>query len=474
MKNKISSKQFTRNVGISILVQIFSLIVSFILNLVVPKYIDELQYAHWQTYLLYATYVGILHFGLLDGIVLRYSQYDYDELDKSRVRSQFQLLLLLNSLSTLVMIMVSIICFRAETKTVFSLVAIGIITKNVYTYTSYTFQITNRISKYALLVISMRLFYGAFTVILLLFKVNNFYWYCIADLASDLFGVVVGYFYNKGLYFGKSLPIKDAIQEFCLNISSGAMLMLANWSANLLIGGAKMFVQWHWDKLVFGRVSFSFSVSNIFLTFVTAISVVLFPSLKRLEQDKLPRIYQKIRNSITPVLFLALLFYFPGCWVLNKWIPKYNESLAFLGILLPIIIYTSKVSLLTNNYLKAYRKERDMFIINLSSLLGALFAYGITSYIMNSLFALLTATVIVLMARSIISEIVVTKIIGVNLIKDFVLEGVMTVLFILSARYFDLLTGFFMYGFIYLCYLFINRRKIKETLKFFAKRRLKS
>ena len=30
-------------------------------------------------------YVGVLHFGLLDGIVLRYSQYDYDELDKPRI-----------------------------------------------------------------------------------------------------------------------------------------------------------------------------------------------------------------------------------------------------------------------------------------------------------------------------------------------------------------------------------------------------
>ena len=36
--------------------------------------------------------------------------------------------------------------------------------------------------------------------------------------------------------------------------------MLANWSAMLIVGGAKMIIQWHWDELVFGKVSFAFSV----------------------------------------------------------------------------------------------------------------------------------------------------------------------------------------------------------------------
>ena len=72
--------------------QIVSLLVSAILNLIVPKYVSVVQYSYWQTYLLYISYVGILHFGLLDGLVLRYSQYDYDELNKPLFRSQFQAL----------------------------------------------------------------------------------------------------------------------------------------------------------------------------------------------------------------------------------------------------------------------------------------------------------------------------------------------------------------------------------------------
>ena len=92
MSKPITTKKFATNVIISLTVQIVSLAVGFVLNLVVPKFIDEYQYSYWQTYLLYVGYVGVLHFGLLDGLVLRYSQYDYEEIDKEAVRSQFKVL----------------------------------------------------------------------------------------------------------------------------------------------------------------------------------------------------------------------------------------------------------------------------------------------------------------------------------------------------------------------------------------------
>lgn len=114
----------------------------------------------------------------------------------------------------------------------------------------------------------------------------------IADLFGDAVGIVIGIIFNGGLFFGKSLPIKEAFEECKINVSSGIILMLANWSAMLMIGGAKMIIQWRWDELLFGKVSFAFSVSNVFLVFVTAISVVLFPSLQRIEQDKLPQMYK--------------------------------------------------------------------------------------------------------------------------------------------------------------------------------------
>lgn len=45
MAKQITTKKFTTNVILSIVAQIISLAVSFVLTLVVPKFIDDFQYA---------------------------------------------------------------------------------------------------------------------------------------------------------------------------------------------------------------------------------------------------------------------------------------------------------------------------------------------------------------------------------------------------------------------------------------------
>lgn len=460
MSEKITGKRVAKNLIFSVTAQVVSLVASFILSFVVPKLIDEYQYSYWQTYMLYVGYVGVLHFGLLDGIVLRYSQYDYDELDKPRIRSQFQLLLAFTSVMTFAGCLVSAFLNDNVTREIVILVAVGIITKNIFGYTSYTFQITNRITKYAVLVIAQRAAYALFVAVLLVCRVNDFYWYCIADLFGDVFGIALGAIFNRGMYFGRALPVAECFKEAWLNVSAGIMLMVANFSSMLIVGGAKMMIQWRWDELVFGQVSFSFSVSNLFLTFVTAISVVLFPSLKRMNEEELPNVYTKIRNGISPLLFFAMICYFPGCWILNIWLPNYADSLVYLGILLPLIIFSSKVGLLTNNYLKAYRKERLMLVINAAAVAIGMVVFAIGAYVLNDLEFVLYALVAVIMLRSVASEIAVTRIIKKNITKDFLIELAMTVAFIVAVRFLTLWWACLAYACALVVYSVIYRKSI--------------
>lgn len=460
MTKAITTKKFALNVIMSILAQIISMAVSFILTLIVPKFIDGYQYAYWQMYVLYVGYVGVLHFGLLDGLVLRYSKYDYEELDKKRILSQLQILLTFISTVSAIAVIVALTAIGGASEIIIILVAAGVITKNMVTYGSYMFQITNRISKYVIMIISQRLAYGLFVVVLLALRVNDFYWYAIADLFGDMVGIVIGIIFNGGLFFGKSLPIKEAFKECKINISSGIILMMANWSAMLMIGGAKMIIQWRWDELLFGKVSFAFSVSNVFLVFVTAISVVLFPSLQRIDSEKLPSMYKGIRGILSPLLFFVMIFYFVGCWILNIWIPQYSASLQYLGILLPIIIFSSKVSLLTNNYLKVYRKEKLMLLANAVSIAVGAVLFVLCAYVFNNLYALLGCVVFVIMFNSVLSEIFVMKIIRVKIVKEFIVEGAMTVGFILCASLLSLWIGCAVYAGLFIVYAAINYKSV--------------
>lgn len=436
-EKEIGSKQIKKNVLLSMSVQLVSFFVSLVLNLILPKFISENEYSYWQTFLLYVSYVPLLHFGFLDGLMLQYSQYDYESLNRSLVSSQFKIFFVFEILFAVVAICFGVNIADETSRWILVFIGFAIVLTNVFTYTSYLFQLTNRINKYAVLILIQRLFLGLGVVVLLVSGGKYFFEICIVYLLADVIAILWGVANNSGLYLGKSAPINVGFRELVSNVSAGSMLLIANLSSMLLVGGAKMFVQWRYDTLTFGKVAFSFNVSNLFLTFVTAASVALFPSLKRIKQENLPNVYMKIRGGVTPWLFVALLTYFPGCFILEAWLPNYASSLLYLGVLLPIIVFASRVSLLTNNYLKAFRKEKTMLRINVFSVCAAFAMFYISAYVLNSILIVLLSLVFVVMARSIVSEIVVMRLINKKKYGSFAIEVLLTVAFILAAMKFN-------------------------------------
>lgn len=418
---EVETNGMKKNIVQTVSVQLVSFLVSVLLNLFLPKYIDEYEYSYWQTFLLYASYVPLLHFGFLDGLMLRYSQYDYGSLNKPLVRSQFKIFIL----SEIVLALIGFAFAQTVsglTKIILSFVSLNVVVLNLYTYTSYLFQLTNRISNYAIQVLILRMTLGVGIVLVVFLGSSRFYQICVVYFIAHLIAIIWGWLNNQGLFLGPSLSVRESFSEMKENVTAGATLLFANLSAMLLVGGAKLFVQWNCDALVFGQVAFSFNVLNLFLTFVTAASIAIFPSLKRIKKDDLPNFYIKTRNSITPFLFLALLLYFPGYYILNLWLPNYSTSLVYLGIVMPILLFSARVSLLTNNYLKAYRKEKKMLVINAFSVLLAFGLFALAILYFESICLLLLCLVVVIVLHSIVSEITVMKMIHRKKYGTFILE----------------------------------------------------
>lgn len=461
----ISEKKVAKNMLLSIGVQVFSLLVGFILNLIVPKYISELDYSNWQTFLLYSQYLSMLHFGFLDGFILRYSQYDYNELDKKSVRTQYYIIMLIDFVLSIILVAVAFTVFSGTIRVMCILLSLSICIEITFNFVSFAFQTTNRIKEYAKYVFVFRGIYCVFTIVCLVFGLGEYYWFCIVYLLSVV--SVIVYFclrYNSELFIGRLSSKNEAFSELKTTLFAGIWLMISAYAANFLVDSGKMIIQWKWDQLVFGKISLAFSLTSFVLQFVTAISVVLFPSMKRMDTEKLPDMYMTIRNTISPILFFALVFYFPGSVILRMWLPKYNESIIYLGILMPIIIYTSKVSLLTNNYLKAYRKERQLFIINVASVICAILTFLFIAYVIKDIKTILVAIVFFIMLRSIVSEIVVTKLIGKKLTVDFIVEILITAIFIVCVWVLSLWTAFAVYFTVFILYCIWKRKEIGSIL----------
>ena len=443
-----------------ILSQGISVIVSIIMGFIIPKYVDEYQYAYWQTFTLYLGYVPLLSLGMLDGFTLRYSKYDYNELDRLKTRTFFRILMLWMTICCGGVCVISAIFAIGEYKYVFILVGIAGVVRYFWSYNYILFQTTDRMNLYARYTIVQRSVYCVVIIILIVCRVNYFVWFCMAEVIGEFVAAILSVPHNRGLFLGKGVPFKEYRQEIKLNIFGGFFLLVANLASNFLVGGARMVIQWRWDALMFGKLSFSFSLTNIFLSFVSAISVVLFPSLKRMSGNELPNLYGKIRGSISPILFVAMIAYFPLCAILEVWLPQYAVSIQYLGILLPLIIFSSKVSLLTNNYLKAYRKEKAMLLVNLITVAVGMALFCVSAYIFNNVELLLYCVVLSMMLRSIISECIVMKIIGKTYIKDFILELLMTIAFMLIVQFLSRWIGCAVYVAVVVVYLILNYKNI--------------
>lgn len=460
----ILNSRLKKNIGYSVFAQVISLLVAFIVNLFLPKFIDTIQYGLWQTFVLYSSYVGILHFGILDGLMLRYAEYDYDTIDKRKLSSQFQVLLLVISFLGLSAYIISFWLNNEVSKIILILVASSIISKNVFTYVSYTFQLTNRIHLYTRLIIFHRLIYLIFIVSILYIGLRDFYYFCLAEIFAEILSTLVCSFWNKGLYFSKVLSTNIILNELKENFLAGSPLLIANWASMLLLGSARMIIEWRWDITVFALFSFAVSVTNLFLTLITSISIVLYPSMRRMERNVLPKIYVNVRNQLSLILFWSMLFYYPISSILIKFLPKYSISLKYLGLLLPIIVYSSKITLLTNNYLKTYRKEKKILKINILSLVFGIFGFLIGAYFFNNIISVIIAILISVIFKTLISELEVKKLFPNNLdIKPYGVEIFLTIIFILTTQLTGIISGFIIYLLfmvLYTTYLMHNSKKL--------------
>lgn len=132
---------------------------------------------------------------------------------------------------------------------------------------------------------------------------------------------------------------------------------------------------------------------------------------------------------------------------------------------MPIIIFLTKVNLLTDNYLKAYRKEKELLLINIISVALAFALYAFGAYCLNSLDFVLFATVGVTIMKSIISEWLIMKLLNIDLWNDIFIEIFISIIFIISVRYLNLMQAFIVYAICLGIYVWMNRNGIGKIIK---------
>lgn len=455
-----------RNLSYTITSNIFSLIVSSLVILIVPKLIGLEEYGHWQLYMFYAAYVGFMHFGWNDGIYLRYGGEKYGNLEKKVFFSQFYMLCIFQLImGTLIIFLAYIMTVDANKLFIIQMTAVCMVIMNVRSMLLYVLQSTNRIKEYAQITLLDRLIYIILISIILLVGIRDYKIIIIIDILTKCITLLYSMFKCKEIVFRNLSIFYFDFKEVKENITIGIKLMLANISSMMIVGSVRFGIERSWSVAVFGKVSLVLSITNLMMIFINAVGTVMFPLLRRSNKSNYPRIYSVIKDFLIMISLGLLALYYPLRVIIGVWLPNYSVSLEYMALIFPLFVFEGKMSVLINTFYQALRKEKQILGINIISLLLSILITIVTTVLLKDLIFAILSIVILLAIRSILAELFLSQIIGVSILKDTIIELIVISAFVLTSWFVESWYSIILYMIVYLSYTFFKRKDFANSIK---------
>ncbi len=446
--------------------QVVSLAASLVITFIASALIGVKQFAYWQLFLTYVTYVNISRLGLNDGLYLRLGGKKYEELDYGLLSHERQVFIGFQVVVA-VSILTSILMFDLDGDRRFVLIAccICIIIVNANGFLIYILQAVNLTRIYSVSVVLQNLTWFVAIAIIAFLKIYSYKVIIVMYIFGHLCASVYLIYHAKEIVKHRYVKLEDVLCDIKENIRCGIKLMIATYAGNLIIASARMIVDASWGVEVFGYFSFSLTLANVFLTFINQVSIIVFPALRRVRPEQQKSVYYMLRNTLSFILPFVMLGYLPITIFVQLYLPQYSQSLVFLPIFLPICTFDGKMQMMCSSFFKSMRKESTLLRINLMTMGFSIVMALIGSFLVKNIYFVALGILLVVALRSIVSEIILAKNMGVSIRWELFQEITVVTLFVVGSMIFPATVVFFLYLIIYSAYLFVNKDRVKVLLE---------
>lgn len=462
----VKVRQFLKNILGAVGANVVRLLISVIMTLLLPKLMGQEQYSYWQLYLFYGTYLAYSSLGWCEGVTLKYGGAHYEELDKPLLIGQVWMLFGYELLFFGGLWLVTSVLKIQQIKHVLLLLACASAVFDIVRYMVQSILHTvNRIPEYVRIVLLERLFYVGAAAIALLLGFDSALALILCEIIARFFSMLYSFWVIRDMVFTRPAPGKALVSEARSEISIGCKLLWALLASQLVIGIIRFAIEQKWGVLQFGQISLTISLSNMIVSCVSAIGVVIFPMIKRMREDQMERIYTPTRTLLSVGIWGVLLFFGPFKWILSRWLPQYAGALEYLALLFPLCLYESRTAMLTTTYLKAYREEKNILKANAASVALSVLAAAVTVFLAENLTLAVLSISLLCMAKAYMTEFYVCRHLRFPLWRELLIESALMALFMASGWYGSFLTAMGLYALGYVLYLLLERRLIAEGVQ---------
>lgn len=375
----------SRNVLKMVLASGGNALAGIVLSFWIPKLLSISDFGFWRVFILYTGLVGMLHLGLVDGALLRWSvpgqKPGRSLLQRAAtVLAGGQLLLLLVG-AGLCMLPIAHVAHRGF---ILMCLLIYALLFNLVALLQVFFQARGNFSFVAIgvsaapllfMLLLPALVHGGLT----LHKV-------VAGFLCAWAVILIG-----GLALASRVkPSGDEIGEGIgpsAYIAAGWPILLANLGYGVMQSADRMTVNLTQPIERFAVYSLSQSIIYVPITLIAAISRVAFSHFAKAETKSRPRLYGKVGSLLAAVWVLLLPYFFAVEWVIRRFLPKYEGSLVPGSILLLSVLFLSLIQI---TQLPAYSLSGQQRRFFASAVIAAAVAFA-TAWIGSMVFGTLEA-----------------------------------------------------------------------------------
>lgn len=437
-----------------------AMISGIIIGFVIPAVLSVQSYSNLKTYIFYVSYIGILHFGFIDGMYIKYGGKSIDEINKGEFKLEHRIFIIMQLIATIIFIALA---FILKDFIVF-LMAVSIIPINTFSFYQLFYQAVGEFKKYANVSYTYTIIYLGINILLaLVFKSGNYILYCFAPIIADIVALV----YLEINYFKLFHNVKTSYNKNVWNnIRVGFFILLGNLSVTLFYGLDRWFIKIFYSTNDFAYYSFAISMLNLITTLFGAISITFYNYISKGEDEKS---IKKLKKYLIILGTFASLGFFAFAGIIHIFLKKYLPALDIISISFVAYPYMVVINSLFVNLYKARKKEKKYLKVVVIMLVISCIYNGVAMMISKNPSSIAFATTASFITWYIYSVkdfnyLKPTKNEVKYLITNFIL-------FLILAHYFNWIIG----GIIYLIVIILTltiflRDEMQELLKYVLKK----
>lgn len=351
---------------------IISLLSGVLMGFIVPKMLGLEGYANYKIYTLYLTYIALLSLGFGDGLYLKFSGLDRDDIDDQQMRYYIQKYNKQLGVLFLIVIVLTITICPNKYRFICLALAVTILTSQTVAVYQNISLLTSRFNEYSSRVILKSFMTSALVVICYVFyklyKIEISYQLFIIGII--FIDIVLALWYMKvykSFCFGKVI-YKDYDPEYYKLLLLGFPLLLSNMAGTIFLNLDRQFVSILFSKSDYAVYAFAYNMMTLITIMTSAVSLVLFPSLKKVENLEVKKYLEKYMMPFNTVVGVGLCVYFPLCVFIPYFLPKYIAAIEIFRIVLPGLILSTTVSVILINFYKLENKIKIYFSMTIISM----------------------------------------------------------------------------------------------------------